>query len=182
MSTTTSTASRRVTVVPPGPPTQPRLSLPDVRAGRAVLDGAWWPRSRDPVAELPGLVLALTERFGPIRRLILNSTTWDGRFQRLEVGARVVRIGWFSTVDPGLMIATTDRGDQIDLLIVPPEATSAVAAAAMAAAADPANRLRAPAVLAASRTAPTAERDEGVDPRTVWDNEGGHARAAASRS
>jgi hypothetical protein len=175
------TAAQRVTVVPPGPPTQPRLSLTAVRATRAVLDGGWWPRSRDPVAELPGLILALNERYGPIRQLMLNSGTWDGQFRRIAVGTRVVRAGWFSTVDPGMLIATTERGDQIDLLVVPPEATAATAATAMATAADPANQLRAAAILAASRTAPAAERNEGVDPSTVWDNEGGHSAREPSR-
>ncbi|UWP85451.1 DUF5994 family protein [Dactylosporangium fulvum] len=157
------------------------MSLAAVRASRAVLDGGWWPRSRDPVAELPGLILALNERYGPIRQLMLNSGTWDGHFRRLAVGTRVVRVGWFSTVDPGMLIATTERGDQIDLLVVPPEATAATADTAMATAADPTNRLRAAAILAASRTAPAAERSEGVDPSTVWDNEGGHSAREPSR-
>ncbi|MEV6923730.1 DUF5994 family protein [Dactylosporangium sp. NPDC051485] len=168
------TAAQRATVVPPEPPTHPRLSLTAVRATRAVLDGGWWPRSRDPVAELPGLILALNERYGPIRQLMLNSHSWDGHFRRLAVGTRVVRAGWFSTVDPAILIATTERGDQIDLLVVPPEVSAATADIAMAAAADPGNQLRAPAILAASRTTPTVARSEGVDATTFWDNEGGH--------
>ena len=175
------TAAQRVTVVPPEPPTQPRLSLTAVRAARAVLDGGWWPRSRDPVAELPGLIIALNERYGPIRQLMLNSHSWDSHFRRLAVGTRAVRAGWFNTVDPGMLIATTERGDQIDLLVVPPEANAATAAIAMATAADPANQLHAPAILAASRTAPAAKRNEGVDPSTVWDNEGGHSARKPSR-
>ncbi|MEV8517987.1 DUF5994 family protein [Dactylosporangium sp. NPDC051484] len=169
------TAAQRATVVPPEPPTQPRLSLTAVRATRAVLDGGWWPRSRDPVAELPGLILALNERYGPVRQLMLNSHSWDCHFRRLAVGSRVVRAGWFSTVDPAMLIATTERGDQLDLLVVPPEVPAATADIAMATAADPSNQLHAPAILAASRTARTAARGEGVDPATVWDNEGGHS-------
>ncbi|MER7284023.1 DUF5994 family protein [Dactylosporangium sp. NPDC000244] len=175
------TAAQRATVVPPEPPTQPRLSLTAVRATRAVLDGGWWPRSRDPVAELPGLILALNERYGPIRQLMLNSHSWDSHFRRLAVGTRVVRAGWFSTVDPAMLIATTERGDQIDLLVVPPEANAATADIAMAAAADPDNQQHAPAILAASLTTPTVARGEGIDATTVWDNEGGHsARDAPS--
>ncbi|MEV0136870.1 DUF5994 family protein [Dactylosporangium sp. NPDC050688] len=144
------TIDPRVTVVPPGPPSRPRITLAATHVLRAVLDGGWWPRSRDPVAELPGLIIALGERYGPIRQVLLNSETWDGRFRRLAVGDRVVRAGWFSTVDPAVLIATTDRGVQIDLLIVPPDTDAVAAEAAMAAAADPANRLRAAGVLAAS--------------------------------
>jgi hypothetical protein len=105
------------------------------------------------VAELPGLVLALGARYGPIRQVMLTSTAWDSRFRRLAVGTGVVRMGWFATLDPAVLIATTDRGDQLDLLVVPPQSAAAAAEQAMTAAADPTNTLRAPDILAA-RAAP----------------------------
>src|SRR5271170_59834 len=40
-------------------PGGPRLSLPPDRPGATLLDGGWWPRSADPAAELPGLILAI---------------------------------------------------------------------------------------------------------------------------
>src|SRR5689334_18544429 len=131
-----------MTVIPPGPPTEPRLSLAATHTERAVLDGGWWPRSRDPVAELPGLILALNDRFGPIQQLMLNAESWDGRFRRLAVGSRDVRVEWFSAGKAGTLTATTDHGDQIDLLVVPPDATAAVANAAMTAASDPSGQPR----------------------------------------
>jgi len=57
-------------------------------------------------------------------------------------------MGWFTSVDPGVLIATTDEGVQVDLLVVPPGTTSAVAEAVMRQAVDPANRLRAAAMIA----------------------------------
>jgi hypothetical protein len=135
------------------PPPSPRLVLAPVRAGRAVLDGGWWPRSWDPVAELPGLVLALSERYGTIRQLMLNNATWSSRFQRLTAGAGVVRAGWFASVDPAVLIATTYDGEQIDLLVVPPSTAAHTAEKAMARAADPANRARAHAILTAAPAA-----------------------------
>jgi len=164
------TTVERVTIVPPTPPSRPRLVLAPTRAGQAVLDGGWWPRSRDPVAELPGLVIALSARYGAIRQLMLTGTAWDSRFRRLAVGAGVVRMGWYTTMDPALLIATTDRGDQIDLLVVPPETAPAAAEQAMTTAADPANRLRAPGILALG----AAGEGHDSDPDAVWDNEGGH--------
>src|SRR5439155_15044393 len=131
------TTVERVTIVPPTPPSRPRLVLTPTRASQAVLDGGWWPRSWDPVAELPGLVLALTARYGPIRQVMLTSTAWNSRFRRLAVGtdagAPVVRMGWFATMDPTLLIATTDHGEQIDLLVVPPPTAATAAEQAMAA-------------------------------------------------
>jgi hypothetical protein len=165
----------RVTVVPPTPPSRPRLVLAPTRADHAVLDGGWWPRSWDPVAELPGLVLALAARFGPIRQLMLTSTAWDSRFRRLAVDAGVVRMGWFTSMDPALLIATTYRGDQIDLLVVPPQTSATAAEQAMATAADPTNVVRAPDILAMRPDAqPTAGTVPDPEPDAVWDNEGGH--------
>jgi hypothetical protein len=34
-----------------------RLQLDPTMAGRGAVDGGWWPRSRDPDAELPGLII-----------------------------------------------------------------------------------------------------------------------------
>jgi hypothetical protein len=167
------TTAQRATIVPPTPPSLPRMFLAAVRAGQAVLDGGWWPRSRDPVAELPGLVLALSARYGPIRQLMLNSVTWDNRFTRLAVGAGVVRIGWYANLDPALLIATTYNGDQLDLLVVPPQTPAATAKKAMTRAADPTNRLRAPAILAAVPAAPASDPGEDADEHPAWDNEGG---------
>lgn len=168
------TTAQRATIVPASPPSAPRLFLAPVRAAQAVLDGGWWPRSWDPVAELPGLVLALSDRYGRIRQLMLNRDAWDSRFRRLAVGADVVRMGWFATLDPALLIATTDRGGQVDLLVVPPETAAATAERAMATAAGPANTMRAPNILAAVPAAAVPAPGNGPDPGAVWDNEGGH--------
>lgn len=169
--------TQRATMIPPSPPSQPRLSLAPTR-GRAVLDGGWWPRSWDPVAELPGLLLALSERYGRIRHIMLNIHTWDSRFRRLAVGPDVVRIGWFDTLDPALLVATTGRDDQVDLLVVPPDTTPEAAERAMATAADPANLRRAPDILIAGATPQSARTTTGSDPYAVWDNEGGSAASS----
>jgi hypothetical protein len=178
------TTDERATIVSPTTPSRPRLVLAPTRADQAVLDGGWWPRSWDPVAELPGLVLALTTRFGPIRQLMLSSTAWDSRFRRLAVGAGMVRMGWFTSMDPALLIATTDRGDQIDLLVVPPQTTATSAEQAMATAANPSNVVRAPDILTMrAHPGPTAGTGPDPEPDPVWDNEGGHlAEARANRS
>ncbi|MGN9807049.1 DUF5994 family protein [Micromonospora sp. L32] len=151
-------------------PSAPRLVLAPTRA-RAVLDGGWWPRSWDPAAELPGLVLALAERHGRIRHIMLNLHAWDSRPRRLTVGPVAVRLGWFDTLDPALLVATTGRDIQVDLLVVPPATPPAAAERAMATAADPADLRRAPEILAAVRVPPAATARP--DAYAVWDNEGG---------
>lgn len=129
-------------------PSEPRLVLARTPAGRGVLDGGWWPRSWDPEAELPGLIGALHDRYGPIRNVMLNSAAWDSRLRRLTVGGHVLRLGWFVTLGPALMVAMTDEGDQLELLVVPPSASAVVAHHAMAVAANSSNTRRAPDILA----------------------------------
>lgn len=149
------------------------LALPH---DRAVLDGGWWPWSWDPATELPGLVSALSEHHGRIRHLMLNIHTWESRIHRLAVGPDLIRIGWFDTLDPALLVATTGRDLQIDLLVVPPATPAAAAEWAMATAADPTNLRRARDVLASAPTRPRAAVATGSDRCAVWDNEGGSTR------
>ena len=59
-----SSSTERQTPISLTLPPQPRLRLQPDRSARTLLDGGWWPRSADPAAELPGLILALDERHG----------------------------------------------------------------------------------------------------------------------
>ena len=164
------------TIVPRTPPSPPRLFLTGAPPGRTILQGGWWPRSWDPVAELPGLVLALCARFGPIRGVDLNCDTWESHFSRLAVDAGVVSLGWPTTLDPALLIVIREhdhRIDPLDLLVVPPATDAASANQAMTTAANPANALRAPEILAATSAMP----GKGPDP----DSDTAHTPTTTSR-
>jgi hypothetical protein len=50
----------------------PRLSLGPVPSRRTLRGGGWWPRSADPVAELPGLIRAIDDRRSLVTRLMLG--------------------------------------------------------------------------------------------------------------
>src|SRR5689334_24087977 len=112
------TTAERHTATSPAPPSRPRLRLQPGLSARTLLDGGWWPRSTDPAAELPGLILALDEKresFNPISRIMLSMADWDSsRPRRLRIGGpagrRVVRLGWFATMPAGLLTATSSRG------------------------------------------------------------------------
>ena len=110
-----SSSTGRQTAISLTPPPEPRLRLQPDRSARTLLDGGWWPRSADPAAELPGLILALDERHGSINRIMLGMADWDSsRPGRLRVdgpaGSRVVRLGWFAGQPAGLLTATSARG------------------------------------------------------------------------
>ncbi|MFI6564208.1 DUF5994 family protein [Streptomyces sp. NPDC050534] len=106
-----------------------RLETTPDRQG--VLDGAWWPRSRDIAAELPALVTALTEYLGPITRVGLDTEAWEDLPTRMTVDGRVVRID-SSPVGDDTVLITRGSQDLFSLLVVPPHASPDAARAAMA--------------------------------------------------
>jgi Family of unknown function (DUF5994) len=190
--------TERRTAISLTPSSRPRLCLQPDRSARMLLDGGWWPRSADPAAELPGLILALDERhgpFNPITRIMVGMAGWDpSRPRRLQVGGpagrRAVRIGWFATMPAGLLIATSARGQRTDLLTVPSDSSDQAARAAMDQAARAGNRTHAPALLAAvTRPARRARAATGTASASTelgtWEWEGGQLHdheAAPARS
>jgi hypothetical protein len=139
---------------------KPRLLLQRDDSGPAPLDGGWWPRSADPAAELPGLILALDKRHGRITRVLLGTAGWNAsRPRRLQVGGtagnRVVRLGWFATMPAGLLTAISASDQRTDLVTIPPDTSGQQAAAAMGQAARAGNREHAPAILAGITAAAT---------------------------
>jgi hypothetical protein len=146
--------TEREAVISQAPPAGPRLLLQRDGAGPAPLDGAWWPRSADPAAELPGLILELDKRHGRISRVLLGAADWNGsRPSQLQVrgpaGSRVVRLGWFASMPAGLLTAISASDRRTDLVTIPSDTSEPDAAAAMEQAAQAGNREHAPAILAA---------------------------------
>jgi hypothetical protein len=142
------------TAVPPiGPSARPglRLRLDPTMAGTGAVDGGWWPRSRDPDAELPGLIAGLDSSLGPVTRVALNLDAWDTAPRRVAVDGRRVHVGWFSHMDAHTIGVTRASQDRVALLVVPPQAITAAAEIAMAMAADAANNARPADILAAAR-------------------------------
>jgi hypothetical protein len=60
MPVATSTPTTAPAPTAPPAPAGLRLQLDPTMAGTGAVDGGWWPRSRDPDAELPGLIAAHT--------------------------------------------------------------------------------------------------------------------------
>ena len=120
----------------------------DPSSRQPTLDGAWWPRSRNLAAELPALIVELRERGTRVSRVLYNPGTWDsppGR--KLAADGRVIRVGWFHSMDPHVLTVTNVGGaDRLDLLIVPPDTSLGAAERAMAAV-DLGNHRSASAVL-----------------------------------
>jgi hypothetical protein len=89
-----------------------------------ILDGAWYPPTRDAATELTDLIAAFDDRGTRINLVMLNPTGWHNRPSRAEHGDSPVRVAWFDALDAGVLIATTERTRRIQLLIVTDEVAS----------------------------------------------------------
>ncbi|MDY7090393.1 MAG: DUF5994 family protein [Actinomycetota bacterium] len=150
------------------PPLAPRLRLEVTGSSLTLLDGGWWPRSTDPVAELPGLVLAIDTLRGPVTRLILSADGWDTHPRRLGVAGRILRLGYFTSQPLSLLTAICANRSRVDLLVVPPLTTAAAADAAMILAATATNHIHAQHIPLTLGSPPVAVAED------AWEDEGGH--------
>uniref|UniRef100_UPI003F5A78DC DUF5994 family protein n=1 Tax=Streptomyces asoensis TaxID=249586 RepID=UPI003F5A78DC len=114
-----------------------RLALKTDGPPRGLLDGAWWPRSRDLLSELPALTEVLDPLWGRITRIAVNSTYWPVVPRQVPAGGHIVKVGWFTTeIDPYKLLLLSYGTSRWDLLVVPPETGAESAARLMAAASD----------------------------------------------
>ncbi|MGW7367267.1 DUF5994 family protein [Streptomyces sp. NPDC054841] len=166
------TSSERVT----SPPA--RLSLTPAGSVPGLLDGAWWPRSRDLSRELPALIDVLDACWGRITRVTVNPAHWPVIPRKVPVAGHTVHVGWFKgEQDPNKLILLSYTAGRWDLLVIPPETGAAAAARLMAAAAIPGGLATASALMASEDT--SREAKESLDREEEWETEGGHASAAA---
>ncbi|MGC9538220.1 DUF5994 family protein [Streptomyces sp. UG1] len=159
-----------------------RLSLAPTGPAPALLDGAWWPRSRDLGAELPSLAAVLDALWGRITRVTVNPTHWPVVPRKVPAPGHVVKVGWFlAEQDPHELLLLSYRTGRWNLLVVPPQTTPVSAAWLMAAASDPLGTSTASRLMEeAARLRTVYEADRSVE--EVWDSEGGReARDPAAR-
>ena len=143
----------------PEPAARILLKPPSEHPG--MVDGAWWPRSRNLVRELPLLVAALDGIWGQIYHATVQVHMWPDIPEKVRTGRHIVRVGWFDTEqDPHdiCLISVPGRGRR-DLLVVPPQLDPAIAARLMATAASPGNMQTAGALIATA-SAPVLADDE----------------------
>ena len=131
------------------------VRLETTRDRQGLLDGAWWPRSRDVTAELPALITALTEYLGPITRVGLDADAWERLPTRMTVDGRVVHID-SSPVGDDTVLVTRGEQDLFSLLVIPPHATPEAARAAMTEAVRADSATRAEQILIDTGTGRTA--------------------------
>ncbi|WP_130510006.1 DUF5994 family protein [Krasilnikovia cinnamomea] len=161
-------------------PSVPRLRLEPTGSRRVLLDGAWWPRSTDPVAELPGLVLAIDKVRGPVTRLVLAAAGWENHPRRLSMHGRVLRLGYFTSQPRGLLTAICANNERVDLLVVAPETASGTSDTAMILAATITNPVQARRIRLAVST-PGFRGAVDTSPEEAWETDGGRLAPAEHR-
>ena len=188
------TTDERHTATIPAPPSRPRLRLQPDLSARTLLDGGWWPRSADPAAELPGLILAIEERHGPITRIMLGRAGWDASLAAAcrrpggqpRRAARLVR-------NHARRVAHRDRQGLGGPTCSPSRRTAAnrPPGPPWTRPPRPGNRTRTPALLAAITTAaipgrPPAATPAGTTPDSIqlstWEWEGGQDGTRSQRA
>ncbi|WP_406835081.1 DUF5994 family protein [Streptomyces sp. AHU1] len=131
------------------------LRLETTGSRQSLLDGAWWPRSRDVEREIPPLITALSEHLGPIARVGLDASAWNGIPTRLVVDDRVVHLDSFPVGDDTVLITRGDN-DHFSLMVVPPDTMPEAARTVMARAVLADNVTRAAEILLAEIPRPAA--------------------------
>ncbi|MFE9464369.1 DUF5994 family protein [Streptomyces virginiae] len=136
------------------------LRLETTRSREGLLDGAWWPRTRDIETELPALISVLTEHLGPITRVGVDASAWNALPTRLVIDDQIVHLDSDPVGDDTVLI-TRGHNDHFALLVVPPDTTADAAREAMARAVRADNMTQAAQILIA--TTPDAT-DTGPGP------------------
>ncbi|WP_237532579.1 DUF5994 family protein [Streptomyces sp. SID8352] len=159
-----------------------RLALKTDGTSRGLLDGSWWPWSRDLQSELPALTDVLDPLWGRITRIAVNPEHWPVIPRKIPVSGHIVKVGWFTPeIDPHKLLLSYGT-DRFDLLVVPPETGAESAARLMAAASEyEGPHLTASALIAAE------EARQGVSvaghplgPEEAWEYEGGASAVSAA--
>ncbi|MFH8464928.1 DUF5994 family protein [Streptomyces sp. NPDC017991] len=122
--------------IPPHPLLRLRLAPRNNAPYR--IDGAWWPRSYDLLAELPRLLTGLPHAWGHISSVTVNDATWAATPGRMLVLNQVVRLHRTAAASAPHTICLLAPGrGRWDLLVVPPDTSPDDAGQLMAVGAAP---------------------------------------------
>ena len=149
--TTAESPAVPATQLPASAPVRIRLKPPSRHSG--MVNGAWWPRSRDLARELPPLIEALDRAWGRIYHVTVQVHMWPDIPKRVQTGEHVVRVGWYDQEQDkhDICLISLRGGTRRDLLVVPPELDPETAERVMTAAASVDNFQSAGDLLAAAR-------------------------------
>jgi Family of unknown function (DUF5994) len=153
--------------IPGGLPS--RVSFGPGLMRHGAVAGGWWPRSRNALTELPGLIAALDARPGVrVQRVAVHRDEWDDIPRKLTAdNGHFARIDWFTTIPRHTVSVTiAGRREPIALLVVPPSTRAEAAWGAMDTAATGPGTVQATGILTA-QDAPRTPVSTGRSPATA---------------
>ncbi|MFI5778950.1 DUF5994 family protein [Nocardia sp. NPDC051570] len=95
------------------------------------LDGAWWPRSGDLIAELPDLLAVLAVRLGPVRRVVYDRASWSRTPRQIIIDDRAVPLDAYTFELGNTMYIFGSAGAVIVLRVIPSVADPGMAHSAL---------------------------------------------------
>lgn len=104
-----------------------RVTLTPKRPASEHFDGAWWPRSRHLVEELPGLVAAVTDRLGRVVLVGYRRNGWDETPSLVQIAGHTVELLGFSSDEPASVILIGEDGHHVTLHVIRHDAGDDVA-------------------------------------------------------
>lgn len=129
-----------------------RLKLSTRPALLDRLHGAWWPTSDDLVSELPLMLVTAAPSVPAVIAVSLNRSEWPGAPLLFRASAtHSPTLSWYGLPEPHLAVLQCTGRRRLVLLLVPPDTSHRVAAAAMAMASSPGNVLSAHQTLERAR-------------------------------
>lgn len=142
-----------------------RLTLkPQSQGDAGYVDGAWWPRSRDLLAEVPSLMRGLGADTGRLNRVSYRLADWDPAPRRMGVGTSALRLAGYRSLSANTVNLLVD-GRWLVLLVVPPETAERSAEHALRAAGAPDNIDSVAELLAEPGSARAADLSDSVTGR-----------------
>lgn len=157
-----------------------RLRLKPAHRSCGFVQGAWWPRSMRLAAELPGLLGALSLRFGPIDRVRYHQTDWSPTPPSVDHHGGDVILDASQDV-PNVITVFGKRVGKLALLLVPPYTEASDAYTAMTTAASAGNVSTPDRLLGISERS-AKDRHQALIALNRWESEGGAPRGLPARS
>jgi hypothetical protein len=99
-----------------------RVRVTSHRGATATTDGAWWPYSRDLVAELPELLMSLGDRLGSLVGVGYRRDDWTGTPPQTLIDGRTVDLLGFDGAESPSVILIGNDGHHVTLSVIAPEA------------------------------------------------------------
>lgn len=104
----------------------PRLRVTN-RLPTEHIDGAWWPRSTDLVAELPPLLAAVSDRLGQVVAVGYRRGGWNAHPSEVDFAGHPVELLGFDSAEPPGVIVIGHDGHHLTLRVIPPGTSEPVA-------------------------------------------------------